>query len=135
MLMHPSPAGYRLLAGAVVVIHLGFVAFVLLGALAVARWPRAAWVHLPCAAWGAAIEFAGWICPLTPLEQHLRRLGEQAGYNGGFVDHYLLRVLYPARLTREVQLALGALVIILNLGLYALAWRRAGGVRRPPAGH
>jgi hypothetical protein len=131
--MHPSPATYRLLAGAVVVIHLGFVAFVVLGALAVARWPRLAWVHLPCAAWGAAIEFGGWVCPLTPLEQHLRRLGQQPGYSGGFVEHYLLRVLYPAGLTRETQFVLGALVIILNLAFYALAWRRARRTHQPTA--
>jgi hypothetical protein len=98
-----EPATYRLLADLVVVVHLGFVAFVVAGGLLVLRWPRLAWAHLPCAVWGALIEFAGWVCPLTPLENDLRRLGGEAGYEGGFVERYLTSVLYPHGLTRTHQ--------------------------------
>lgn len=108
-----------------VVVHLAFVLFVVLGGLLVLRWPRVAWVHLPAAAWGVAIELAGWICPLTPLEVRLRRLGGGAGYAGGFVETYLLPVLYPRGLTREVQVVLAALVVAVNLVVYTAAlWRR-----------
>jgi len=122
-----SPATYRALAGAVVVLHFGFVLFVVLGGLLVLRWRRAAWVHLPCAAWGALIEFGGWICPLTPLEHHLRDLGHEAGYAGGFVEHYITRAMYPAGLTRGMQIAIGILVIAVNVAVYWLAFGRRRG--------
>ena len=115
---------YRLLADAVLVLHLLFVVFVVAGGLLALRWPRAAWLHLPALAWGAAIEFFGWICPLTPLEILLRRRGGEAGYAGGFVEHYLLPVLYPAALTRELQWTLGAGLLLFNALVYALVWRR-----------
>lgn len=115
---------YRLLADLVVVVHFGFVLFVVLGGLLALRWPRAAWLHLPAALWGAGIEFAAGICPLTPLENHLRRLGGEAGYSGGFVEHYVLPVLYPDGLTRGVQLGLGVFVLLLNLAVYVIVWRR-----------
>lgn len=115
---------YRILADAVVVLHFGFVLFVVLGGLFALRWPRAAWVHLPAALWGAGIEFAGGICPLTPLEIHLRRLGGEAGYAGGFVEHYVLPVLYPAALSRDIQYVLGGIVIGLNLLIYVIVFRR-----------
>ena len=115
---------YLLLANLVVLLHLAFVGFVVLGALLVLRWPRLAWIQLPCALWGALIEFAGWVCPLTPLENRLRQLGGQAGYAGGFVEHYLLPVLYPQNLTRPVQVALGTLVLILNAAAYWRLWHR-----------
>lgn len=115
---------YRLLADLVVLLHSAFVLFVVLGGLLALRWPRAAWLHLPTALWGAGIEFAAGICPLTPLENHLRRLGGEAGYTGGFVEHYVLPVLYPDGLTRGVQLALGMFVLVLNLVVYAVVWRR-----------
>lgn len=118
------PSAYRVLADAVVVIHFGFVLFVVLGGALVLRWRRAAWVHLPCAAWGALIEFGGWICPLTPLEHHLRDLGHRAGYAGGFVEHYITRVMYPAGLTRQMQVAIGVFVIAVNLLFYWLALGR-----------
>ena len=118
---------YRLLADAVVVLHFAFVLFVVLGGLLALRWPRAAWFHLPAALWGAGIEFVQGICPLTPLENHLRRLGGDAGYAGGFVEHYVLPALYPAGLTRGVQLGLGLFVVGLNVGVYWVVWRR----RRP----
>jgi hypothetical protein len=109
---------YRLLAGAVVALHLAFVLFVVLGGLAVRRWPRLAWLHLPAAAWGVWIEASGGICPLTPLENHLRQLGSEPGYRGGFVEHYLLPALYPEGLTRTVQFVLAAAVLAINAAAY-----------------
>lgn len=119
---------YGMLAEAVVLLHLGFVLFVIFGGLLAFRWRRAPWFHLPAAAWGALIEFAGWICPLTPLENWLRRLGGQSGYQGGFVEHYILPVLYPHGLTRNVQVLLGTLVVLFNLAIYLMLRRRG----RPP---
>jgi hypothetical protein len=111
---------YGILADLVMVTHLGFVLFVVLGGVLVLYWRPALYVHLPAAVWGVLIEFAGWTCPLTPLENWLRQLGQEAGYTGGFVEHYLLAVLYPESLTRKVQITLGAVVLVVNLLLY---WR------------
>jgi len=119
---------YALLADALVVLHLTFVVFVVLGGLLVLRWRRFAWVHLPAAVWGALIEFAGWICPLTPLENWFRVRGGGTPYTSGFVEEYLLPVLYPAALTRELQWVLGSLVIAVNVTVYLIVLRR---VRRP----
>ncbi|MGH8495280.1 MAG: DUF2784 domain-containing protein [Gammaproteobacteria bacterium] len=115
---------YGVLANAVVLLHLGFVLFVVLGGFLVLRWPWLVWLHLPAAAWGALIEFAGWVCPLTPLELWLRRAAGEVGYTGGFIEHYLLPLLYPAALTREVQIVLGLGVLAVNLVAYALVWRK-----------
>ena len=115
---------YRLLADLVLVVHAAFVAFVMLGGLAVLRWPRLAWLHLPVVLWGAGIEFFGGICPLTPLENRWRQLAGDQGYAGGFVDHYIVTLLYPDGLTRSVQVALGLLVLVVNVAIYAYAWRR-----------
>ncbi len=109
-----------------VLVHFAFVAFVVLGGLLALRWPRAAWVHLPAAAWGAWIEFAGWICPLTPLEVRLRRLGGEAGYAGGFVEHYILPVLYRGGLTRGVEIGLGGVVVVLKVVVVKVGWERRG---------
>jgi hypothetical protein len=109
---------YRALADLVVLFHLAFVAFVVLGGLLVLRWPKAAWAHIPAAVWGVLIEYTGWICPLTPLENSLRSSGGEAGYSGGFVEHYVLPTLYPAGLTRGAQIALGSAVLLLNLAAY-----------------
>ena len=122
---------YGLLADLVLLAHAGFVAFVVLGGLLVLRWPRLAWLHLPAVAWGVGIEFTGTICPLTPLENHLRALAHQQGYAGGFVEHYVFGLLYPEGLTRSVQLALGVLVVVINALMYAIVWRRhRAGARR-----
>ena len=118
--------GYRVLADLVVGVHALFVAFVVVGGLLVLRWTWVEALHGPAAVWGALIEFQGWICPLTPLENALRAAAGQAGYRGGFIEHYLLPVLYPAGLTRSVQLVLGALVIVVNVVVYAVVvWRLA----------
>lgn len=114
---------FRGLADTVLVVHLAFVLFVVLGGLAALRWPRVAWVHVPVALYGAAIEFIGFICPLTPLEVWLRRRGGEAGYEGGFIEHYVTAAIYPSGLTREVQVALGATVLVLNAVVYT-AWLR-----------
>ena len=121
---YDRPVNYRLLADTVLLAHAAFVAFVVLGGLLALRWPRLAWLHLPAATWGAGIEFAGGICPLTPLENHWRRLAGEQGYAGGFFEHYVLALLYPDGLTREVQLALGILVLAINAAVYAFVWRR-----------
>jgi uncharacterized membrane protein YhhN len=115
---------YRILADVVVILHIGFVVFVVVGGFLLQRWPRLIRVHIPVAIWGAMIEFVGWVCPLTPLENHLRRLGGEAGYAGGFVEHYLLPILYPGALTRNAQLALGLFVVGCNGVAYWLFWKR-----------
>jgi hypothetical protein len=121
--------GYRILADVVVGIHALFVAFVMLGGLLALRRPWVAALHLPAAVWGALIELRGWICPLTPLEKSLRAAAGEAGYQGGFIEHYLLPVLYPAGLTRNVQLVLGAAVIVVNVAIYAVVLQRARAAR------
>lgn len=108
-----------LLADIVVIIHLAFALFSVFGALLLIRWRKMIWLHLPAAVWAAWIEFSGKICPLTPLENWLRLQGGDIGYSGDFVRHYLLPLLYPSRLTREVQIILGTLVLGLNVAIYA----------------
>src|SRR5512134_2323086 len=115
---------FRLLADATVVLHVAFVLFVVAGGLLVLRWPRVAWAHVPAAVWGAWIEFAGWVCPLTPLENWLRRRGGGEAYSASFVEHYLLPVLYPASLSREIQWGLGGLVLLVNAVIYVVVFRR-----------
>jgi hypothetical protein len=103
---------------AVIAVHLAFILFAVLGGVLVGRWPRLAWLHLPACCWAAAIEFWGGTCPLTPLENWLRERGGAVGYETGFIEHYLLPLIYPAALTREVQIVLGLLVVAINLSLY-----------------
>jgi hypothetical protein len=105
---------YRWFADAVVLIHALFVLFVVGGGFLAIRWRRLVWLHVPAAVWGALIEFTGWTCPLTPLEDMLRERAGQAGYAGGFVDHYVLRALYPRGLTSHTQLILGLFVVGIN---------------------
>jgi hypothetical protein len=121
---------YRALADLLVVAHLSFVVFVLFGGLlALRRWSLAL-LHLPAAVWGTFIEVSGGFCPLTPLEQELRHLSGAAGYSGGFIEHYLLPVIYPSGLTREVQLAFALLVVLVNLVVYGLVAHRLRGQKR-----
>ena len=123
-----------LAADLVVLLHFAFILFVVLGGLFVLRWPKLAWLHLPAAAWGVAIELRGGICPLTPLENALRRAAGEAGYGGGFIEHYLLPIIYPAALTRDIQLLLGLAVLLLNLAVYAWVVRRRWRTRTPSGG-
>jgi hypothetical protein len=109
---------YRLAADAVLLLHLAFVVFVVLGGVLVLRWRKVAWVHLPAAAWGALVEFSGWICPLTPLEIALRQAAGDAAYAGDFVEHYIVALLYPESLTRDLQVTLGVAVVLLNAAIY-----------------
>lgn len=115
---------YRLLANAVVAFHGLFILFVVLGGFLAWRWRWVAAVHVPCALWGILIEYRGGICPLTPLENSLRARAGQQGYAGGFVEHYVLPVIYPKGLTAGVQVALGTFVLSVNLFAYSLLIRR-----------
>ena len=109
---------YQLLADLVVLAHVTFVVFAVLGGLLAVRWRRVIWIHLGAVIWAATIEFSGWICPLTPLEIWLRQRAGEAGYRSDFVAHYLLPVLYPEGLTRGMQIALGTFVVAVNLAIY-----------------
>jgi hypothetical protein len=115
---------YRVLADCLVLVHLAFVVFVVAGGLLVLWRPSLRWIHLPAAAWGALIEFTGWICPLTPWEQALRVQAGQVGYSGGFIEHYILSLLYPQGLTPAAQTALAFLVIGVNIAFYRCVWHR-----------
>ena len=115
---------YRILANLVVVLHVAFILFAVLGGFLVLRWKRCAWIHLPATIWAALIAFAGWVCPLTPLENWLRERGGATGYMSGFTEHYILPVLYPVALTRGLQAAMGLFVLGVNLGLYWWVLRR-----------
>jgi hypothetical protein len=114
-----SASLFRLLADAIVVVHLAFVLFVVLGGLLVLQWPRMAWLHIPSAAWGIAVELAGWTCPLTPIENLLRERAGAAAYQGDFIEQHVLPLLYPARLNRGMQLFLGGVVLAMNAFVYS----------------
>ena len=119
---------YGLLADLVLALHALFVVFVVLGGLLALRWRRAAFVHVPCALWGAWVVLVGWICPLTPLEVSLRQQAGEGGYAGGFLEQYLVPILYPGDLTRGIQIGLGVVVLVLNVAIYAAVmrqWRRS----------
>ena len=115
---------YRILADLLVLIHLAFVIFVVTGALLSLFSHRWMYVHIPAVIWAALVELAGWVCPLTPMENHFRRLGGEAGYAGGFIEEHLLAGLYPAGLTRSDQVFLGVVAVILNAAAYFWVWRR-----------
>ncbi|CAE6756694.1 MAG: DUF2784 domain-containing protein [Nitrospira sp.] len=118
---------YHVGADLILLLHLGFVLFVIAGGLLLLKWPRIAWVHLPAAVWGAVVEFTGWICPLTPLESQLRALAGESATEADFIGRYLPPLLYPETLTREIQMLLGLLVLGVNLALYWLAFFRPAG--------
>jgi hypothetical protein len=117
---------FRIFADAIVIFHIAFVLFVVLGGALVVRWHRVAWLHVPAVAWGVWVVFARRVCPLTPLENWLRRQGGGPVYTESFIDHYVLPVLYPS-FSRETQYGLGALVLVINALMYVLVFRR----RRP----
>jgi hypothetical protein len=110
-------------ATAIALLHLAFIVFVVLGGLLVLRWPRVMWLHLPAAVWGVLIEFAGWWCPLTKWENYFLRQAGRAGYSDGFIAHYIMPILYPAGLTRGIEIALGIFVLVLNVGIYVRVFR------------
>jgi len=110
----------KLAADSVVLVHFAFILFVVLGGLVVLRWPRFMWLHLPAAAWGAFIELTGRVCPLTPLENRLRIAAGENGYFGGFIEEYLIPIVYPDGLTRWVQISLGIGVVAINMVFYGL---------------
>lgn len=115
---------YRLAADLVVLVHLGFILFVLFGGFLTLRWRGLLWLHLPAVVWGVLVELLGWYCPLTPLEQGLRRTAGETGYSGGFIEHYIVPLIYPSGLTRETQFIFAAIVIGLNGCAYGwLLWR------------
>ena len=116
---------YRSLADLVFLLHIVFILFVLFGGLLALRWRHAPMAHLPAAAWGAAVEFFGWTCPLTPLEDALRRAGGSTGFSVGFIERYLVPLVYPAALDRNLQTVLGAVVLAVNLVVYVVVLRRA----------
>lgn len=119
------------LADAVLLLHLWFIVFAVGGGLLALRWRWMPWLHLPALAWGATVEFTGWICPLTPLENTLRQAGGAAGYAESFIERYLLPLIYPGELTRELQFVLGGALLLINAVVYAMVWHR--GSRRIPA--
>ena len=114
----------RIAADLVLVVHLAFILFVVLGGWLVLRRAWVAWLHLPAAVWGALIELTGGVCPLTPLENRLRAASGSAGLEGGFIEHYLLPLIYPAAMDRSLQVVLGLAVILINLGFYGVLIRR-----------
>lgn len=124
---------YRLLADAVLLLHLAFILFVVAGALPAMRWRALVPLHLAAAAWGVAVEAAGLACPLTAVENHLRLLAGGAAYGGDFIGHYLLPLIYPAGLTRGIQWGLAGAVLALNAALYARMMRRRKAAAALPA--
>ncbi|HEY8166114.1 MAG TPA: DUF2784 domain-containing protein [Gemmatimonadaceae bacterium] len=121
---------YRILADFVVAFHGAYVVFVVLGALLAFKWPKILWVHAPAAIWGILIEYAGWVCPLTPLENHLRALAGEAGYAGDFIEHYILRALYPHGLTPTVRYVLGTFALGVNVVAYTMVIKEKRKARR-----
>ena len=109
---------YSFAADLLVVIHLVFIIFVILGAVLVYKWRWIIYLHIPAVIWAALIEFKGWICPLTPWENQLRQAGGEAGYTGGFIEHYIIPIMYPDKLTQETQIILGVFVIVINIMIY-----------------
>jgi hypothetical protein len=120
---------FHILADALVCLHLGFVLFVGLGGFLVFRWPKVAWAHLPAVAWGGLIEITGRVCPLTPLENQLRMAGGGTGYEGGFVERYVVPIIYPPGLTRGMQLALGISIFALNVAIYSVVFLKSARTR------
>lgn len=114
---------YRLAADAVVLAHVAYILFAVFGGLLVLRWPGLKWVHLPAALWGVLVEFGGWWCPLTKYENLFRERAGLAGYRGDFIQHYVLAAIYPSGLTRGMEIALGAAVLLINIIIYVRVFR------------
>jgi len=114
---------YQVAAELVLILHLGFIGFVIAGGVAVHWWPRIAWLHVPLFVWGSLVNLAGWVCPLTPLENHLRRLAGESGYAGSFIEQYVAPVVYPAGMTSDLALAAGVFLLVWNVAVYAWVFR------------
>lgn len=114
----------HLTADIVVLVHFGFILFVIFGGLFVLKWRWMIWLHIPAAIWGSVVIIFGWICPLTPLENMLRQANGNGAYTGGFIAHYIVPVIYPPGLTREVQVTIGITLVLVNIIIYAFAYRR-----------
>lgn len=114
---------YQAAAELVLILHLGFIGFVIAGGVAVRWWPRIAWLHVPLFVWGSLVNLAGWVCPLTPLENHLRRLAGESGYAGSFIEQYVAPVVYPAGMTSDLALAAGVFLLVWNVAVYAWIFR------------
>jgi len=121
---------YRVLADLILVLHLAFIVFVVAGGLLALRLGWVPLVHLPAALWGVFIEASGGVCPLTPLENALRRAAGDSGYAGGFIEHYLVPAIYPPALSHQVQLELAGLVVLANVLVYSVVWRQHRSARR-----
>ena len=115
---------YALLADLTLLLHSIFILFVVFGGLLIFWRRKLVWLHIPCALWGILIEFQGWVCPLTYLENDLRAMAGSRGYTGGFIDHYLVPLVYPSGLTSELQFLLGLAVLFINAIVYTLVWRK-----------
>ncbi|PJZ70467.1 hypothetical protein CH373_05185 [Leptospira perolatii] len=115
---------FTILANLILILHLCFVLFVIFGAILSFRFKWMPWIHIPAAIWGFLVEMTGWICPLTPLEWKFRMLAGQSGYSGGFLEYYIISILYPEGLTREISYFLGAGVLLWNLLIYYLVWKK-----------
>ena len=122
---------YGILADATLIVHLMFIGFVTLGGLLVWRWHWLAWAHIPATAWAVTVEWLNLLCPLTPWEQHFRELAGRAVYQGDFIEHYLRPLLYPSGLTRSLQILLGAILIAINVAIYARLWFLRRAASRP----
>lgn len=115
---------YSIVADLIVVLHLSFIIFVVIGALLILKWRWVLYLHIPAAVWGALLEFQGWGCPLTPLENKLRLAAGEEGYSGGFIEHYIVPLIYPNEITRDMQIWVGVFVIVVNLVIYGLVIAR-----------
>ncbi len=115
---------YLWLANLIIVIHFLFIVFVLFGGLLVLRWPKLIWLHLPAIVWGFLVELNGWLCPLTPWENQFRQLAGKLVYEGDFIGEYLIPLIYPVNLTREMQFMFAAIVVLLNAVIYFFIWRK-----------
>ena len=115
------------MADLVVLIHFCFILFVIFGGFLVIKWRRLIWLHLPAAVWGALIEFFGWVCPLTTLENQLCQGTDRGTYSTGFIEHYIIPLIYPTGLTRDIQLLLGVVVVVLNLFVYTQVYAKLSG--------
>ncbi len=122
--MNLSPSIAHVFADTLVIAHLAFIIFVLFGALLLLKWPRWMWLHLPCLVWGTLVEFMGWYCPLTPLENHFRELAGLQMYSGDFVMQYIMPVIYPPELSRGFQIVFGTMVLTINGVIYGYLFRR-----------